>query len=578
MQNGILFILIRWLVLILSFCGYFLFFSRKMDPAFVPGFTFSAIGALLLFFGMVKLLALGAIAIALGGLICLFIFWQKKWTARCFLNYGSAFFLLLSLAFVLILRNSLMVNYDNFSHWGLVVRIMLNNHRLPNVSDSLVRFQSYPLGSSCFLYYISAITGSKAEWVQLWSQALLMSGMLLSLFAFSRKIVSCFVVSAVIFIFLCSNISFCDLSVDTLLPAVAVSASSFCVYYRSCLTEKKWFLLPWLVFLTAIKNSGILFAFFVILFFFLFLRHSQSGKKAFGESCKLLLFLIAELLLWGVHVVLNYPHGFSTKHSISPNNLYAGFRHKSSKDLIEIILKIVRKLFSFHNSFFYLLIFILAFIVFLRIRKKRPNPETAILFKVSLAAYFLFSLGIVAMYLTSMPLKEAISLSGFMRYYSSIHQYIAGLLLIAAVIECDSLSPEKTFSVFSSLIYCILLISLVFCLKPIFRYYLHQDLSGTARERMETIRTEFSIPLKQTYLLLNDPEVNGFANDYLEYMARYTFLSDHCTVVSDLSDEKDLEPLTFDYIIVFEETEKNVDDVLSICGIYQRVVPIQAGN
>ena len=49
-------------------------------------------------------------------------------------------------------RSALLVAYDDFSHWGMIVQRMLTTHAFPVAEDSLIVFQSYPPGAACWLY------------------------------------------------------------------------------------------------------------------------------------------------------------------------------------------------------------------------------------------------------------------------------------------------------------------------------------------------------------------------------------------------------------------------------------------
>ena len=51
-------------------------------------------------------------------------------------------------------------HFDNFSHWGIVVKNMLTNHRFPEARDMLIAFKDYPLGMSSLIYYFCLFLGN----------------------------------------------------------------------------------------------------------------------------------------------------------------------------------------------------------------------------------------------------------------------------------------------------------------------------------------------------------------------------------------------------------------------------------
>lgn len=161
--------LIRLLILLLSCYGYIQYLRKTVRLEFCIGLLFSGIGSALFLAGILNLLREATWFIWLGGLVLAGQSIKKKESPANVMSLGILFFLGLAGYFLLLLPGSEFTHYDNFSHWALASRLMTQQSRFPNYSDSFIEFTSYPLGSASFIFYITETLGSSAEWVQMYA-------------------------------------------------------------------------------------------------------------------------------------------------------------------------------------------------------------------------------------------------------------------------------------------------------------------------------------------------------------------------------------------------------------------------
>lgn len=249
----------------------------------------------------------GTIAICLGGLI-LCVRERHRIGRKTLLTHGTVFFAVATIFFLFLLKGARFSHYDNFSHWARAVAVLLKRNAFPSFLDEGIKFSAYPTGSASFIYYVVMIIGRDQEWAQMWSQAFLMAGLFAGLFAFGDSWRKHILILGGAIILLAGNTSFCDLLVDTLLPITALSAMAFCTYYREEIREKFPFLLPWLVFLVSIKNSGVLFVALILFYVYLLIHPVGRGLilKRWLLAC---LVPLAVLFLWEKHVSQVFPAG-----------------------------------------------------------------------------------------------------------------------------------------------------------------------------------------------------------------------------------------------------------------------------
>lgn len=110
-----------------SLTGYFSFFYKKVNSHFIPLLTFSLLADIVFIGGIFhQLYPISLILYFLGiFLLILTLITQKKISFTHFLTLGNVAFLIGSLAFLILLLHTHFIHYDNFSHWGIVVKEML---------------------------------------------------------------------------------------------------------------------------------------------------------------------------------------------------------------------------------------------------------------------------------------------------------------------------------------------------------------------------------------------------------------------------------------------------------------------
>ena len=185
---------IKFTLFFASFTGYLMLLTcrYKLRLEFAPLCYCAFVSNVMFIAGLLNCMGEMAFILYMGGLILL------GWNLRCRYNALKEEFIkkrniviymtlvVTLLYFSWLLRGSKMLHYDNFSHWGIVVKAMLRNNRMPNFKDAMIGFQAYPLGSSLFIYYVCKILGT-TEACFLWGQMLILVSSLFTLAIFIKK-------------------------------------------------------------------------------------------------------------------------------------------------------------------------------------------------------------------------------------------------------------------------------------------------------------------------------------------------------------------------------------------------------
>ena len=443
--------LIMGLMLFCSFSGYMLYISikLKLQTEFIPVFVFSSISCIVYLFGIVDFLFPGAVIILAVGVvlsvICTYHIIGKKLYLNFHLSLFQVAFFAGSLFFFRLLLSSRLIHYDNFSHWALVVKQMLSANAFPDASSSLIDYKNYPLGSSSFIYYFCRFAGNSQP-MMLVAQGFLIFSCFYAVFGVITD-----TKRFLLYVFLgagCSTLSIfnftiriSNLLVDFLLPVYSLVLLVTAYKYQRDMKKACITMIPIAGLLMIIKNTGIIYA-GVGMLFLIYLWVRNREKPLWRSGLTVLVSVCAACvpyLLWSWHVAVAF-RGVENKFDISASHVQNIYGGKSPEQVRQIITLFVKSVFDLTSRptmglIGFNIAAVLAGIIGAVVLKKKWNLWKALIaLDLVLAAYYL---GILALYIFSMPLDEAIRLAGFERYASSIVVLFAGGLFLCATVDIE---------------------------------------------------------------------------------------------------------------------------------------------
>ena len=580
------------LLLMASLTGCCLFARIKtgIQKEFIPLTVFSVLSLLLYAGGLTGQLLAAAFLLYAGGLFlffyCLFQIRKGRFFLGkpgmfeiCFLSI-AAFFLFLSLLLKL-------QHYDNFSHWAVIVKYMLTADQFPSVGDTLIAFKDYPPGISVFLYFICRFLGND-QGIMLAGQNLLLLSGFLAIFGIVREkrrflVYTFLAMGCAMLSYLNLTIRINNLLVDFHLPIFALAAIAAADSYRNNLKKTAWILVPVLGFLTIMKNTGIFFAAFPILYLiFLQIRQKRLGKSM-GYLILILLFSVLPYLLWSHHVDTDL-EGIDRKFSAeSETEEYAPADLSLHQEITTDFIKAAADLSNRAAVVFFLChLLVLPLVLWCLLVKRRRLKLLACLLSLDLVV-FLYYAGILYLYLYRMPAGEAVVLAGFERYACSILVFFAGGLVLAGVKDIeDSFFVKQvqgdTMRAFSSpdskhryqkavLVTSILLFSFLYSeitgLAEIRRQYAG-TIAGQAEALVGDHWTDNREESPESYLVIA-PDTDAMVSSYeLSYVMKYFLYSSKVkTVLPAPAEELAGQLADYSTAIFFHEPDVSADHRLS---------------
>jgi len=564
--------LIRMLLFIVAMLGYAFFLRSKLrvKSEFVPVVIFSGISVLMFAAGLLNVLMHMAYLITGTGLFCFIWFPFKSRSSSTGLKRlfspGMAVFLAASAALLIVYRYARLLHYDDFSHWGLIVRQMIQDARLPNGTSDLIKYRTYPPGSALFIYYVLNTIGYGRQAVNdlgymegkmLFAQGILIFSCLLPLFAFiktRRKGLYC--VSAVVTLtasvfILTVSVSINALLVDTLLPLLAFANSAILIWYRNEPKRAALLSLPLMILTLLVKNSGLVFfAANALLFAALVLRSLYRSRKEGAPSVnKRALALLAVavmvplllLFLWSRHTKLVFEDSVDlhAKHSMTLSHYRQVYAEKDEQEVYDTVERFIEKATDLQEpglqTYIAWNVLLILQVLVLRKRRSRTLEMTLIFGNLMYAVY---QAGSLAMYLFSMPGIEAIWVVAYDRYHYTVVQYLVGLGTAASLYSWGGGTENRSSRVTDPILGIVLTVALCF---PIWEARLYTKLgphnagSIPIVSRLDQAVKELDDPSAHAYTIYAPSSRDDFG--YVSLYARYALFTSRVTVVDSFDDE-----------------------------------------
>lgn len=507
-------------------------------------------------FAMVGLLRLGLTSVILIGcgfllLRVISIIFQVGKLPFEGIHYFDVWMVIIGFTVLHTLSQSILIHYDNYSHWAIIVKYLLTQGHLPVAGDSIISFTSYPPATALWITEFVNWVGF-SDGTMLVAQFLLIWASLYALFAVLRDrtrsmngFFLCFII-AIINVFNIA-IRMNNLLVDFVLPVV--TAAGFAGIYSER-HHPLWQCVLATFFsaeLLLVKNSGTMYVVMLIFYLLYSLVVNGNGTRwqrwlhslSFTTLSAAIGFL--PFFWWNQHV----HSAFKTisKHQISTQAYQQQLHHEGNAVIIKIGHRFLDQVLNWNalSTRGVLLINVSLLIAWIIITFFMHRKNS--LFKALLAidvSFLVYYGSVFAMYLVSMPYAEAIQLDGLERYLSSM--VILNLLLgaMVLVVSMDRTMFEQRIgrrgvrsfkNIFTKNLYQLTaLVLMIFSTILMFSGTNGIEYNNTLGKEQLPVQLKQIAQPSMTYnhrkILLVDPHVNDVNNYYAGYVGRYYFFSD----------------------------------------------------
>lgn len=469
-------------------------------------------------------------------------------------------------------------HYDNFSHWAMIVKSMLITDQLPDAGNQLVTFKNYPPGCAVFIYYVCKFLGN-AQGVMLLAQNSILFSCFLAVFGIIKEkqrflLYSFLGMGCSLLSYLNLTIRINNLLVDFLLPLLAMAAIAFVYQSRDSLWKTSLCTALILGFTCIVKNTGIVFAGFVLAYY-IWNIGKKKGIAAWIKAVTICMTVCLSLIpyaFWNLYVRCRFS-GIEQKFQLAFGKQES--LAVSKEQYGQITEEFVKAAFSISNrailAFFLCNIAAVLAVLFVRIFLKKQWKLGRVLIVVDLMT-IVYHIGILGLYLFSMPEEEAVRLAGFDRYACSIMVLAAGLLFMQATIDMEHsfavrIEGNGTYRAFSSpaaklryqyMVLATMMIGVNFLYSEINGLlYIQSNYSQSLAGRMETLAGDRwqEEEDQRKYLVAASDREGQVSNGEVFYVSRY-FLNAPNVEVTERLDAGNMDEIKkeYDVLIILDES------------------------
>ena len=245
--------------LIMGFAGYFNYLVnvKQISVFIAPSVIITAICAVMYLCGLVNIMLFGLYTVIGVGIIL--VWYYRK--SICFdeIRKNKFAVMLCVLLFIYLIYytySGVYVDGDTMTHWGVIVRSMCQDNRLPNFMNTEIAYQSYPPATACWSYFFLKVFGY-GEGKALFAQGLWMLTCAIACFEFNKtKSKWGSMLAAVCVLF---SLRWLDSLVVDVILALSVTAAAVGIYeYRSDIQKQLFVVLPFMLVIPMIKNICLL--------------------------------------------------------------------------------------------------------------------------------------------------------------------------------------------------------------------------------------------------------------------------------------------------------------------------------
>lgn len=521
--------------------------KTKIDNIFTLPLTFSLIGIIMFISGILNIMMLTSLMLIIFGCSNFVISFskEKKELLNIIKNYKTIIIILIFIYITLVGLNMHLTHYDNFSHWGLIIKNMFMDNALPNFDNTTILFKGYQPGSACFIYLFGLICG-KTEVSMIIAQNYLIFSFLIPLFGFINKdnkyIKSIMIIIFYLFITVIL-IKFNDLLVDSLIATMTITSLSIIYNYKKDLKKAFYYSLPVSIFLFLVKNTGLVFAGFNCLYLLYLSYKNKKIKEGIKYVIVTGIILLFFLIIWQSHVKLVYGDlATQSKHSLTFSNIFRQLWYKGFDNIFIFIKNYILNFFKLNISNIYIIIInIIMFLIFIFEKEKKKVLNLMAVVNLIYLIYFII-LGL--MYILSMPWEEAIRFASYDRYMNTVIVIIVGILFMYIF--------QKNKNKFVQMLVTSLMLCTIFINKSLSLPLIGIDgYRDSLVEQYDKLISNTSLEENNEYYIYSPSSAND--DGYLIHLSMYKLNTNKINIITRI---EQLEENLDGYLIVFEEDEE----------------------
>ena len=468
---------------------------------------------------------------------------------------------------------------DDVSHWALVARHLLRTDAFPDASVKTVFFQSYPLGSAAFIYYVGR-TLRNVDGIWLIAQDFLFGVAFLPLLSHIRgnKHWLWLTTSGLFFVLFGVTRRLETLQVDWLLGFWGIGLMATVTRYSANWKKATLAVLPSLIAVVYLKSSGMFFALLAVLYL-AYLAWKENRKLGLVVFLVGAVAVIGAYGLWTLHVKMAFPVGMHTKHAISVSDYVQEASSKDIKLIATVLFKMLLSIAQMEPSKLLSVFMVLgSLVLFGGVSRIQPNLKkvalkSAKLILYAVCIYVVWNAMIFLMYVVSMPAEEAERLASYSRYNRTGRILLIGMVAIAAfdfISRIKGFSVKKDRALFVGVVtMCVVSVCILFTVRPSMKLLARSTAYVAPREKLCAAQERIDIQPDGKYMIYWRQAENNTDTDVrpstLFYHVKYEYDTTNVITVMEIEDaQSDEAQYTFVEIGELADVDNELENSFAI--------------
>lgn len=553
----------------LCMAGWWLWLFRRwqLPLALAPAVSFCGIGCLLYLAALLNLLMPVQLLLYAGGLALLAreLFRRRLEALRPLVCPAVGVYAVGCGWTVLLLRGALVQGHDNFAHWAIMAKSLITNGQLPNVANTAVEYVDYPPATALWIKFVCNAVGF-SDGTMLMAQSFLALACALALGALCRTVPQALAAGGFCLLVFSVSTAYGTLMVDGLLTMLALAALAAALWMCRAGRRGQAALLaaPILGFLAITKNSGVFLALMagalVLALAWEPGARLRSTVAAWGVPVLL-------WYLWGRHVRLVYPEGMESKHAVDAAAYLETLTGKTQEELAQFWQAFCAYWVNFSRWETVLywaapVLTLLLVLVFWRTGRLKGRHAAALAAGVA-GSLLLYTGGLAATYVFSMPTEEMLVLASIGRYSLTFSLLLAGCgLLLALAVGPAKRRAVRWLQAAGCVAVCLALSLGWGDPSSLYSRAYHQQ---SEQQPWLEVKARYGLPEGARYLFYtNGAPVDSWGD---RFIARYVFNADTLDFWQYQDQAPDLDTLCYEYdYVVFLAPDEYSDKLLQDWG------------
>lgn len=417
---------------------------------------------------------------------------------------GVLVYIILCGIFIYINKDRIFLDYDEFTHWGVIVKNMFMYNTYGTNSESIVRFNEYPPLTAIFQYIFLSIKNIYSEDMIITAQNILYLSIIIPItqkITWSKKItqlilvVPCILAIPIIFY---KNF-YLDILVDGIL-GIMFATTLFYEFEREENQNFKYIkIFSGIIMLCLTKTSGICLAILLIAILIIKTlidrnKESTNFKKDIIKICAIIMFATILTTIWYIKVK-NTTKRWDFNQYVETNNKTQEQMQQVATTFIQAIF---RKQEITEKEFTLFSVFLVLICTNMYLRKKQMQENYKYYSNAMLLSVVIYIIFLLITYMTIFDISEASILTCFDRYISTI---LLATTMFQALVLCNLEPKINTQKI-------VVIIAILICLLPqknIQERYLnkktHIEMATTKRDVYTKLRRYRRVLNKESSIL-----------------------------------------------------------------------------